>query len=91
MLVVVGALMTIVVVSLNGIDDDDASRECQTELRAIKAASEQFHAELGVYPADDQALKDAHLMEPEESPNWRVVTPEGSDQPRYEAVGSRCA
>ncbi|WP_421117903.1 type IV pilin protein [Aquihabitans daechungensis] len=89
--VIVTALIAIVIVSLNGIDDDSASRECQTELRAIKAASEQFYAELNFYPPDDQALKDANLMELDESPNYRVVTPDGADKPTYETVGSRCA
>jgi len=89
--VVVAALIAIVIVSLNGIDDQSAGRECQTELRAIKAASEQFYAELNFYPPDDQALKDANLMELSESPNYRVVTPDGASKPTYETVGSRCA
>jgi Tfp pilus assembly protein PilE len=89
--VVVTALILVVVVSLNGIDDESATRECQTELRAIKAASEQFYAELNFYPPDDQALKDANLMELAESPNYRVVTPKGAKEPRYEPVGTRCA
>jgi Tfp pilus assembly protein PilE len=89
--VVVAALIAIVIVSLNGIDDQSASRECQTELRAIKAASEQFYAELNFYPPNDQALKDANLMELAESPNYRVVTPDGASKPTYEPVGTRCA
>ena len=89
--VVVAALITIAVVSVGGIDDDSAERECQTELRAIKAASEQFYAELNFYPPNDKALKDANLLAPEESPNWRVVTPDGASKPRYEPEGTRCA
>lgn len=88
--VVVAALITIAVVSVRGIDEGSATRECQTELRAIKAASEQFYAELNFYPPDDQALKDANLLQLDESPNYRVVTPEGATEPRYETVGSRC-
>lgn len=88
--VLVVALIAIVVVSLGGIDDDSAERECQTELRAIKAASEQFYAELNFYPPNDKALKDANLLQPEESPNYRVVTPAGATEPRYEPVGTRC-
>jgi type II secretory pathway pseudopilin PulG len=90
-LVVVAALIAVVVISLDGIDDQSAERECQTELRAIKAASEQFYAELNFYPPNDQALKDANLMELSESPNWRVVTEKGETEPTYEPVGSRCA
>ncbi len=91
MVVVIAALITIAVVSVSGIDDQSAARECQTELRAIKAASEQFYAELSFYPPNDQALQDANLLEPEESPNWRVVTIDGAGEPRYEPVGTRCA
>jgi Tfp pilus assembly protein PilE len=90
-LVVVAALITIAVVSLAGIDDQSAERECQTELRAIKAASEQFYAELNFYPPNDKALKDANLLAPEDTPNWRVVTPTGATKPRYEPEGTRCA
>lgn len=89
--VVVTALIAVALISVSGIDDDSAERECQTELRAIKAASEQFYAELNFYPPNDKALKDANLLTPEESPNWRVVTPDTESKPRYEPVGSRCA
>lgn len=89
--VVVAALITIAVVSVSGIDDESAERECQSELRAIKAASEQFYAELNFYPPNDKALKDANLLQPSETPNWRVVTPDGATEPRYEPEGSRCA
>lgn len=89
-LVVVTALIAVVVLSVRGIDDDSAERECQTELRAIKAASEQFYAELNFYPPNDKALKDANLLQPEESPNYRVVTEKGETEPRYETVGGRC-
>lgn len=90
-LVVFAALITIVVVSVSGIDDDSATRECQTELRAIKAASEQFYAELKFYPPNDQALKDANLMELSETPNYRVETRDGGKTPTYVVVGTRCA
>jgi Tfp pilus assembly protein PilE len=89
-LVFVGALIAIVVISVGGIDDQSAERECQTELRAIKAASEQFYAELNFYPPNDKALKDANLLSPEETPNYRVVTNPGDTKPTYETVGTRC-
>jgi Tfp pilus assembly protein PilE len=89
--VVVVALIAIVVVSVGGLDDESAQRECQVELRAIKAASEQFYAELNFYPPNDKALKDANLLAPEESPNYRVVTADGETKPRYEPVGTRCS
>ena len=90
-LVVVVGLIAVVVFSLRGIDDQSASRECETELRAIKAATEQFYAELNFYPPNDQALKDAGLLELDETPNYRVVAPDGAREPEYQPVGSRCA
>jgi prepilin-type N-terminal cleavage/methylation domain-containing protein len=89
-LVVFGSLIAVVVFSVSGIDNDSATRECQTELRAIKAASEQFYAELNFYPPNDKALQDAKLMDVSESPNYRVVTPDGATAPTYEPVGDRC-
>ena len=89
-LVVLGMLITIAVVSVRGIDDDNAETECRTELRALKAATEQFHATLTVYPPDDQALEDAAILDVEDSPNWKVVTTSEADGPSYQPEGDRC-
>lgn len=90
-LVVVVGLITIAAVSISGLDDDSAARDCRSELRALKAASERFKAELGIYPPNFQALEDAHLLTPEDTPNWKVVTVDDASGPQYEPVGSRCA
>ena len=88
--VVLVGLISVVVVSVNGIGDDRDERECRTELRAIKAAAEQFQAELGTPPANDQALEDAYLLKLEETPNWKVVSNPGDDHPRFVPQGDRC-
>jgi len=90
-LVVVVGLITVAVVSISGLDDDRAARDCRSELRTLKAASQRFKAELGIYPPSFQALEDAHLLTPADTPNWRVVTVDEAAGPRYEPVGSRCA
>lgn len=89
-LAVLGGLIAIVVVSVRGIDDESAARECRTELRALKAASERFKAELTVYPPDDQALQDAGYLDLADTPNWKVVTFDDDDGPVYKPVGDRC-
>lgn len=89
-LAVFAGLIMIVVVSLNGIDDDAATRECQTELRSIKAATERFYAEVGFYPPTDQALQDAGFLDLSETPNWKVVTIAEDAGPTYKRVGDRC-
>jgi general secretion pathway protein G len=90
-LVVIAGLIAIIVVSVNGIDDDAAERECRTELRTIKAATERFKAEIGYYPPDDDALAYAAILDQDESPNWRVVTRDEAAGPRFEPEGDRCA
>lgn len=89
-LAVFAGLIFIAVVSVNGIDDESAARDCRSELRAIKAATERFYAEVGFYPPDDKALQDAGFLDQNETPNWKVVTFDDADGPTYKRVGSRC-
>lgn len=89
MLAVFAALVAIAVVSLRGINEDNAAIECRDELRALKAASERFKAELTVYPPDDQALADAGYLELVDTPNYDVVSDDGQT-PTYLPVGDRC-
>lgn len=90
-LAVLGGLIAIVVVSVSGLDDDAAARECRTELRTIKTATERFKAEIGYYPPDDQALDYSGFLDRAESPNWQVVTLDEAEGPTYRPEGDRCA
>lgn len=88
--VVITGLIVVAVVSLNGINDESDARECRSELRALKAASERFKAELTVYPVDDQKLEDAGFLSLDETPNYKVVTEGPDGEPQYVPVGDRC-
>ena len=90
-LAVFAALITITVVSLNGIGDESDARDCRTELRTIKAATEQFKAQAGFYPPDDEALELAEVIDRSDTPNWKVVTTDETRGPEYLPEGSRCA
>jgi general secretion pathway protein G len=90
-LAVLAGLVSIVVWAVSGLDDESAQRECRTELRTIKAATERFKAEIGYYPPDDEALDFTGFLASEETPNWRVVTVDESAGPTYEPEGDRCA
>jgi len=90
-LAVFAGLIFIAIVSINGIDDESAARDCRSELRALKAASERFKAELTIYPENDQKLQDAGYLDLDETPNWKVVTTTKDGEPSYVPVGSRCA
>jgi prepilin-type N-terminal cleavage/methylation domain-containing protein len=88
-LAVFAALVAIAVVSLRGLDEDSATIECRDELRALKAATERFKAELTVYPPDDQALQDAGYLDLADTPNYQVVSTD-SGGPTFKPVGDRC-
>jgi type II secretory pathway pseudopilin PulG len=88
-LVVFAGLVAVAVISLRAINEDNAAIECRDELRALKAASERFKAELTVYPPDDQALVDAGYLELVDTPNYDVVSTDGQS-PTYKPVGDRC-
>jgi prepilin-type N-terminal cleavage/methylation domain-containing protein len=89
-LAVFAGLLAITIVSVNGIDHDSAKSKCQTELRKLKAATEQFKAELGFYPPNDKALQDAALLDQRDTPNWSVETISDEDGPVYRTTGPRC-
>ena len=90
-LAVLAGLVAAITWGIRGMDDESAVRDCRTELRTLKAATEQYHAQLGRYPADDGALDEAGILGPSKTPHWRVVTTDQASGPRYVAVGSRCA
>lgn len=80
-------LIGIVVVSVGGIESGTEDRDCRTELRALKAATETFKSNVGFYPPDDQALDDSGILRLGKSPNFDVsLDPDG--KPQFNAVGS---
>lgn len=87
---VLALLMGIVITSVNGITRESDDRDCRTELRALKAATEQFKAQAGFYPPDDTALEVAKVLDRSETPNWRVVTKDQKAGPQYLPQGTRC-
>lgn len=88
---VVAALIGIAVWSISGLAEAGDERECRTQLRAIKAASERFQAELGVYPPDTATLLDSGFIDTDEAPDWDVRTDGDAGEPEYLPNGSRCA
>jgi type II secretory pathway pseudopilin PulG len=90
-LAILAALVGVVVWAVGGIGEESDRRECRTELRELKAATEQFKAEAGFYPPDDKALDTSGLLAFDEVPDWKVVTKKDADGPRYLPEGTRCA
>lgn len=83
-------LIAIVVVSLRGIDNESADRDCRSELRAAKAAAERYRAERGDYPSDVAQLREAGFLASGEVTHYAVTVDINGDIV-YKAIGSRCA
>ena len=83
---VLAVLIGIVIVSVGGIESGTADRDCRTELRALKTATETFKSNVGFYPPDDQALDDSGILRLGKSPNFDVGL-DADGKPTYAAVG----
>jgi len=86
----VAVLVLVAVTSVRGIRSETAVADCQTQLRTLKLATEQYRSERGAYPADEDALESEGYLKADDAPDWRVRFETSSPEPVYEAAGSRC-
>ena len=89
-LVVVVGLLVVATTSIRNIRKETRSSNCQTELRTLKLATEQYHSENEAYPIDKTVLVDGSLVTAEEVANWTVEFEAADKAPTYRAVGD-CA
>jgi len=90
-LVVVSGLLLVAYTSTRNISRETATSDCQTQLRTLKLATEQFHAQSDTYPDDTQTLVVAKLVKPDDVKLWTVSFTQGQVGPVYTAVGTTCA
>lgn len=84
--VFVVGLLWVAVVSVNGIRDDTRESRCQTELRTLKLATEQYYAENDAYPVNNSVLVDAKLVSADDIENWSVTFEANTTRPTYTAI-----
>ena len=89
-LVVVVGLLVVATTSIRNIRKETRSSNCQTELRTLKLATEQYHSENDAYPIDKTVLVDGSLVTADEVANWTVEFEAADTAPTYRAVGD-CA
>ena len=90
-LVVVTGLLLVAYTSARNIRKETATSDCQTELRTLKLATEQFHAQSDTYPDDTRMLELSKLLKHGEVTLWSVSYTTGDAAPTYAAAGSTCA
>jgi type II secretory pathway pseudopilin PulG len=86
----IAGLLLVAVVSVNGIRDDTRDGNCRDALRALKTASEQYHAANDAYPVNKDVLIDSGIVDADDVEGWTVEFDAGAEEPTYVATGS-CA
>ena len=86
--VFVVGLLVVALTSINGIGNDTAFSECQTELRTLKMRSAQYESLRGRYPRSVDELVKARLTARDDVDRWEIVKGGGHTEPAYRPTGS---
>src|SRR4051812_42400682 len=70
--VVVVGLLIVATVSVRGIRSETSNSNCQTQLRTLKLATEQYHSKTQAYPNNTSVLVDSKLVKADEVKDWTV-------------------
>lgn len=88
--VVIGLLITISV-SVGNIRNETSQSNCQSDLRTLKLATEQYFATNDRYPATKDDLVTAGLATTNEVRRWRIqAAAQGTTRPEFVPVDSAC-
>lgn len=70
--VVVVGLLVIISVSVGNIRSETSQSNCQSDLRTLKLASEQYFAQNDRYPSSNDDVVTAGLVKSDEVRRWRI-------------------
>ena len=88
--VFVTGLLIAISVSVGNIRKETATTNCQSDLRTLKLATEQYRSENDAYPFDKAVLIDGGLVEADEVLRWAVEFDATDTEPSYRALDSSC-
>lgn len=88
--VLVAGLLIAISVSVGDIRKETAVSNCQSDLRTLKLATEQYRSENDAYPFDKAVLIDGGLVEADEVARWAVEFDADATEPTYRAVDDSC-
>ncbi len=83
-------LVFIAVTSARGIEETNRRSNCQTELRNLKMAVGEYHAERQVYPGSVADLVSAGKAKMSEVDDWVIEPGDDGGPPDYRPVFGRC-
>lgn len=88
--VFVAGLLVVATVSMREIRKETSTSNCQTDLRALKLATEQYRSENDAYPVDKAVLIDGGLVKASAVSRWAVEYRATDSAPTYRPVDSSC-
>lgn len=88
--VFVTGLLMVATVSVCNIRKETSTSNCQTDLRFLKLATEQYHSENDAYPIDKSVLIDGGLVKAADVSRWTVEYQARDTSPTYRAIDSAC-
>ncbi|CAN5583149.1 hypothetical protein BH10ACT1_BH10ACT1_28930 [soil metagenome] len=89
-LVFVVGLLIVATTSIRNIRHETASSNCQTQLRSLKLATEQYHAANQAYPVDKSVLIDEGLVTADEVDHYSVEFDATATEPTYRPADGTC-
>lgn len=87
---IVAALVLVAMTSVRAIRHETAASDCQSQLRKLKLATEQYQSQHGAYPADEDVLVAGGYLVAQDVPDWTVQFEAAEPTPIYRVTGSRC-
>lgn len=88
--VFVVGLIVVAINSAQGIEDQNRHSNCQTELRNLKMAVAEVHAERGSYPETLDDLAAAGKVDLDDVDAWELNSNGPDEAPDYKPVAGRC-
>lgn len=88
--VFVVGLIVVAITSARGIEAENRKSNCQTELRNLKIAVAEYHAERASYPTSVAEVVSAGKAEMGDVESWRIEAGGGQERPEYRPVGGTC-
>ena len=85
--VFIAGLIAVAAWAVSGINAETSATNCETALRNLKMATEQYHAENDAYPVDKAVLIDLGYVEDDDVSGWHLEL-SNAVTPTYTGTGS---
>ncbi len=90
--VFVVGLLIVITVSVGNIRKETSTSNCQSDLRTLKLATEQYQAQNDAYPTDKATLIASRLVEADQVERWTIASGgDGATEPDFVPTDGACS